>query len=79
MSSEESEGQLSGGTQLRKSPEISLGEQQPAEQESYGLEEELARMDEESGAPDEDTGRGQEASRSGPSSGTNPKGFTRGA
>jgi hypothetical protein len=65
MSSEESEGQLSGGTQLSESREISLGEQQSVEQESYGLEEELARMEEESGAPDEDTSRGQEASSSG--------------
>jgi hypothetical protein len=79
MSSEESEGQLFGGTQLSESPEISLGEQQSVEQESYGLEEELARMEEVSSVPDEDTGRGQEASSSGPASGTNPQGYTRGA
>jgi hypothetical protein len=78
MSSEESEGQLSGGTRLSDSPEIFLGEEQSEAQESYGLVEELARMDEGSCAPEEDTGWGQEASSSGQASGVNLAAYTRG-
>jgi hypothetical protein len=52
MSSEESGRELSGRTQFNESPEISLGEEQAIEQESDGLEEDLARMEEEAGEPD---------------------------
>jgi hypothetical protein len=39
MSSEETSGQLSGGTQFSESPKIYLGEEQYVAQESDGLEE----------------------------------------
>jgi hypothetical protein len=78
MSSEESEGQLFGGTRFIDSPKISLGEEQSEAQECYGLEEELAQMDEGSGAPEEDTGRGQEACSSVQASGVNLATYTRG-
>ena len=55
MSSEESGRELSDSTRFSESPEISLGEEQAVEQESDGLEEDLARMEEEAGGPDEKT------------------------
>jgi hypothetical protein len=79
MSSEETGGFPSGGTQFSGSPEISLGAEPSVAQESGGLEEELARMDEESDTPDDDTGQGQAASSSGQASGVNLTAYTRGA
>jgi hypothetical protein len=79
MSSEETGGLPSGGTQFSNSPEISLGEEQSEAPECYGIEEELARMDETSAAPKADTGRGQEASSAGQGSGVNLAAYTRGA
>ncbi|KAM0853424.1 hypothetical protein ACQ4PT_051078 [Festuca glaucescens] len=48
--------ELSGITQFSESPEISLGEEEAVEQETDGLEEDLARMAEEAGNPDQDAG-----------------------
>ena len=56
MASEESGVELSGSTQFSESPEISLGEEEAVEQETDGLEEDLARLEEEAGGPDQDAG-----------------------
>ncbi|KAM0910872.1 hypothetical protein ACQ4PT_013877 [Festuca glaucescens] len=48
--------ELSGSTQFSESPEISLGEEGAVEQETDGLEEDLARLEEEAGGPDQDAG-----------------------
>jgi hypothetical protein len=72
MSSEESGRELSCSTQFSESPEISLGEVQAVEQESDGIEKDLARMEEEAGGPDE------EAGSSGQGAGVNLASYTRG-
>jgi hypothetical protein len=80
MSSEESGRELSCSTQFSESPEISLGEEQAVEQESGGLEEDLARMEEEAGGPNEEIGgMGEEADSSGQGVGVNLTAYTRGA
>ncbi|KAM0925105.1 hypothetical protein ACQ4PT_004397 [Festuca glaucescens] len=56
MASEESGAELSGNTQFSESPEVSLGEEEAVEQETDGLEEDLAEMEEEAGNPDQDAG-----------------------
>ncbi|KAM0895906.1 hypothetical protein ACQ4PT_023558 [Festuca glaucescens] len=56
MASEESGAELSGNTQFSESPEVSLGEEEAVEQETDGLEEDLAEMEKEAGNPDQDAG-----------------------
>ncbi|KAM0931747.1 hypothetical protein ACQ4PT_000057 [Festuca glaucescens] len=48
--------ELSGSTQFSESPEISMGEEEAIEQETDGLEEDLAEMEDEAGNPDQDAG-----------------------
>ncbi|KAM0901262.1 hypothetical protein ACQ4PT_020094 [Festuca glaucescens] len=48
--------ELSGSSQFSESPEISLGEEEVVEQETDGLEEDLARLEEEASGSDQDVG-----------------------